>query len=132
MAAWMPSKAPRSSSRIFPPALPTSSAGVPMTLMVRPSVVGHFGRREGRANGRCGDDVVAAGVADAGKAIVFGANADVQRPGSGAGAERRWEVGNAFLHCETGVGQKLTEPGRGLLFFEAQFGMGMDAVAELY
>src|SRR5215472_16043649 len=33
----MPSKAPRSSSRILPLALPTSSAGVPITVTVRPT-----------------------------------------------------------------------------------------------
>src|SRR5690349_23656368 len=35
IAAWTPAKAPRSSSRIFPP--PFSSAGVPTTVTVRPT-----------------------------------------------------------------------------------------------
>ena len=37
MAAWTPANTPRSSSRILPLALPTSSAGVPITLTVRPT-----------------------------------------------------------------------------------------------
>ena len=105
MAACMPAKPPRSSRRIFPLALPTSSAGVPITVTVRPDFVGDFGRGERCAYRRCGDDVVAAGVADARQGIVFGADADVQRAGSGTGAERGGQLADALLHGEAGISQ---------------------------
>src|SRR5271157_4742026 len=49
-------------------------------------------------------------MANAGQAIVFRANAAVQRTGSEAGAEGRWKIANPLFHRETGVGQRLAEP----------------------
>lgn len=91
----------------------------------------NFGRGERRSNRRCGDDVVATGMADTGQAIVFSANANVQRAGSGPGAERRGKVANTLLRSEAGVGQKLTQPIRGLLFLKTQLGMSVDTMAEI-
>lgn len=73
---------------------------------------------------------MAASVTDARQAVVFGANPDVQRTRSDASAKRRGKVANTLFHREAGVSQRLTEPGRGLLFLKAQLGMGMDAAAE--
>ncbi|MFZ0979315.1 MAG: hypothetical protein WAN23_07915 [Candidatus Acidiferrales bacterium] len=94
-------------------------------------IIGHFGGGQRGANGRSGNYIVAAGVADSGKGIVFGTNADVQWPRPGAGAERRGQIANAFFHREAGVGQRFAQPGRGLLFLEAKLGVRVDAVAEI-
>ncbi len=51
--------------------------------------VRHFGRGNRCSNGRCGNNVMAARMADAGKTIVLGANCDVQRTRAGAGTKRR-------------------------------------------
>ena len=93
-------------------------------------VVGHCGRGERGADRGRGNDVVAAGVADTGQAVVLGADRDVQRAAAGTRHERRGQVVHAGLHAEARLVERLRQPSRGFFFFEAQFGMGVDAVAE--
>ena len=59
-------------------------------------LVRHPGGRQGCAHGRGSDDVVSAGVADPWKAIVFRADADVQRPGAGTCEKRRGQIADPF------------------------------------
>ncbi len=81
------------------------------------NLIGHFGCGQRCANRRCGDNVVAACESDARQAIVFGANPDVQKgPLSCPRAKRRWKIADALFHREAGVGQRFTEPGRGVSF----------------
>ena len=91
MAAWTPSNTPRSSMRILPP--PPSSAGVPSTRTVMPRSSATRGQAQAGADRRGGDDVVAAGMADAGQGVVLGADRHHQRPGPGLGAEGGGQVG---------------------------------------
>ena len=89
MAAWTPSKAPRSSMRILPP--PPSSAGVPRTRTFRPIWSATAARAKPGPHRARGDDVVAAGVPDVGQRVVLGADRDdqlaVARPGLECGGD---------------------------------------------
>ena len=85
----------------------------------QPHVVGHFGRGERGADRGRGDDVVAAGVADAGQAVIFGANRDVQRPAARPRHERGGQVVHPGPDVETGLVERLRQPSRGFLLFEA-------------
>jgi hypothetical protein len=68
-------------------------------------LVSHLGRAQRDAHSGGGDDIVAAGVADAGQAIVFGTNGDVKGSGSGA---RELEM---FLRCRLSVLDSRPPPG---------------------
>jgi hypothetical protein len=59
---------------------------------------------DGCPDRRGGNDVMAAGVANAGQTVVFRADTDMQRPGSRARPEGGRKVTDAPLHCEAGVG----------------------------
>ena len=58
-------------------------------------VVGHLGQGQAGTDGGGGDDVVAAGVADAGQGVVLGADGDGERPRAGGGHEGGGQVAHA-------------------------------------
>jgi hypothetical protein len=74
---------------------------------------------------------VSAGVTDARQTIVLGADRDVQRARTGARGERGRQVADPALDFEAGAVERLAEPSARLLFLEAEFGMGVDAMAEI-
>jgi hypothetical protein len=74
---------------------------------------------------------LAAGVADAGQAVVFRAKGDVQRARAGARAKRGREVADASPHAETRVSQGLGNPGRRLLLLPSELGMGVNPMAQV-
>ena len=102
IAAWTPSKAPRSSSSTLPP--PPSSAGVPTTFTVSPRSSATAARARAAPTAAGGDDVVAAGVTDPGQGVVLGAEGDGQRPVPGRGLESGRQVADALGHGEAPVG----------------------------
>ena len=91
---------------IFPLASPTSSAGVPNRVMVT-SIPSATLAAAIPTPADCRNQVVAAGVADAGQAVVLGANADVQRPRLPARAMNAEAARRAFFHCESPLRQRL-------------------------
>jgi len=119
MDAWTPSKTQCSSIRIFPLALPTSSAGVPSTVTVTPASSAIFAA------------AIPARTDDARQAVVFGADSDIQWTVTRARHECRGQSGHAFFDTESGSVLRLAEPRRGVLLFEPEFGFGVDAMAEV-
>jgi hypothetical protein len=97
----------------------------------QPCVIGYFRCGDSRAGGHCRDHVVAARVAYFRQAVVFCADGDVQWPISGPGNECRWQIANAALHVESGVGQSLRQPRARLLFLKSKFRICVDSVAQL-
>jgi hypothetical protein len=93
-------------------------------------VVGDARETQARPDGRGGDDVVAAGVADVGQAVVLGADRDVERAAAGARAERGREPAHAGFDAESRGVERLGNPGGGTLLLEAELGMRVDAVRE--
>jgi len=126
MAAWTPWNAPPSSSRIFPESLPTSSAGVPMTLTVSPTSSATLAAAipAPRAHGR--NHVMTAGMSDARQTIILGADGHVQRAFSRARGEGRRHAADAALDCETGAVQGFGQPGGSLLLLETQLRVGVN------
>src|ERR1700682_1003728 len=74
---------------------------------------------------------MSAGVTDAWQTIVFGADRDMQRAGADARGERGRQFADSALDFEAGAVERLAEPSAGLLFLEAEFGMGVYAMAEI-
>ena len=127
----MPANAPRSSSRILPPALPTSSAGVPITVTVRPASSATLAAAIPAPTAIAAMMLWPQAWPIAGQAIVLGANRDVQRARAGARANA---VGRSQMPRSTlkpAPSSDLAEPAACFLFFEAQFRMGVDAMAEI-
>src|SRR5205807_7139149 len=131
MAAWMPSKAPRSNRRMLPTALPTSSAGVPMTSMVRP-----------RSSATCAAAIPAPVAMAAmrlypqacpilGRASYSAQIARWERTVACAHAKGGWEIANACLNRKTGIGEDLGDPAAGFLFGKAQFRVVVNAMAQI-
>ena len=124
-AASTPSKAPSRAINSLPP--PRSSAGVP-SMRTRPGKRARERReRERGAERRGGDQVVAAGVADAGQRVVLGE----QRHAGAAraaelGGEGRLEPVGARLDAQPAFAQRGYEQRRRLAFFERQLRMRMD------
>src|SRR2546428_4177630 len=88
------------------------------------------GHPRARARGR--DDVVAAGVADAGQRVVLGHDCD-RRSGPSAvdrRAERRGEAAHGALDPGAVLGEELGEPRVRLLFLERELRMVVDSVGE--
>ena len=104
MAAWTPSKAPRSSIRILPP--PPSSAGVPSTRTVSPMSSATAASARPGADGGGGDDVVPAGVADVGQGVVLGAHRHHELAVAGARLERGRQVVHALVDFEPPASQR--------------------------
>ena len=130
IAAWTPSKAPRSSSRILPPPF-TSSAGVPITVIVRSTSSATALRPSAGADRSRRDQVVAAGVADAGQRVVLGA--DARRAAGPSRSAARNAVGRSQmprLDVEAGSVSVLGDPRRRALLLMTELGMGVDPVAE--
>ena len=67
-------------------------------------LVGDRGEADRRTERGCGDDVVAARVADLGQRVVLGDDGDVQRPGTEAGCECRLESADGRFHLVTRFG----------------------------
>src|SRR5207249_2392357 len=86
----------------------------------KPDVVGHPRRREPGADGGRRDDVVAAGMADAGQAVVLGAEGNVERTRAGAGDERGRQPADAAGDAESGPVEDLRAPPGGVLLLEAE------------
>ncbi len=95
-----------------------------------PEVVRHCGQREPGSDSSGGNDVVAAGVPDVRQRVVLRAHGHDQLPVAYLGLERRRQVVDALVHGEPPGTQGLGDgPGRcGLR--EAQFGRGVDRVAQ--
>src|SRR5438128_2443465 len=93
-------------------------------------VIGDARGGDARADGDGGDQVVPAGVADAGEAVVLGAQGQVERPRAAARHERRREASDAALDGEAGGVEGFGAPRGGALLLEGQLGMGVDAVAQ--
>jgi hypothetical protein len=87
-------------------------------------------RRDARARGEGGDQVVATGVADVGQRVVLGADRHVQRSRAGTRDEGRRQIADAALDPEPRRVESLGDPGRGALLLEGQLGLPMDATAE--
>jgi hypothetical protein len=95
-----------------------------------PEVVGERGQPHPGARRRGGDDVVAAGVPDAGQRVVLRAHRDVQRPRADRRLEGGGELGHAAFDREPGGVHRLGQPGAGLLLLEAELRVGVDAMTE--
>ena len=67
MAAWASVKASRSKRRIFPPASPGFFGGCTEHTHAQTHLVRNFCRGNPRADRGCGDDIMAAGMSDAGQ-----------------------------------------------------------------
>ena len=93
-------------------------------------VVSHRSCADARAGGARRDDVVPAGVADAGKRVVFRADDDVQRAGALRRAERRRQAADAGFDGEASGVQRLLQPAGRLLLLVAQFRVRVDAAAQ--
>src|SRR2546427_202317 len=90
------------------------------------------GQGHPRACARGRDDVVAAGVADAGQRVVLGHDRD-RRSGPSAvdrRAERRGEPAHGALDPGAVLGEELGEPRVRLLFLERELRMVVDSVGE--
>src|SRR5271165_6429352 len=69
-------------------------------------------------------------MADSGEAIVLGANGKMERSVASFCDEGGGKIKHALLNLEPVVGQDLGQPGRGLLLFEADLGIRVDAMAQ--
>jgi hypothetical protein len=94
-------------------------------------VIGESGEAESCADSGGCDYVVAAGVSDFGKCIVFRADANVQWAGADRGPHGSRQVIAAVLHIEAGFLEGIGYPGACVDFFECQFRMGMDPVGQV-
>ena len=88
----------------------------------------HRDRGAGRAGG---DEVVAAGVAEAAEGIVLGEEGDARSLFAAGGAKGGREVAEGAFDAEVVLLQVVAEPAAGLLFLEAGLGVVVDAVAEV-
>src|SRR5215207_6274956 len=93
-------------------------------------IISHTGRRDPGPRAHRRDDVVTAGVTDAGQGVILGADGDVERAVAGARDECRREAADASFNLKSRVGQKFAEPRGCLYFFEPELGVGMDSVTE--
>ena len=95
-------------------------------------VVGQGGQSQAGADRRRGDDVVPAGVTDAGEGVVLGADGDGQRPAAGGGDEGRRQVGTRPMSTVNPPALKgLGDPRDRLLLLEGQLGIGVEQVGQL-
>ncbi len=90
----------------------------------------HAGRRDSGPGTHRRDDVVAAGVTDAGQGVILGADGDVQRAVAGARDECGREAADASLNLKPRVRQKFAEPRGCLLFLEPEFGVCVNPMTE--
>ena len=94
-------------------------------------IVGQRGKRMSGADRGGRDDVVSAGMADAGEGVVLGADAEVQRPASGRGGEGGVQPGNAVIDREAGVGvEQVGDHAGAQVLLVGRLRVGMHAVAE--
>ena len=70
-------------------------------------------------------------MADAGEGIVFGEDGDDRRAAAGGGAERCGHVADWAFDIESADGEKLRQPSRRFFFAVGDFGIGVDAQAEV-
>src|SRR2546430_2452971 len=119
--------APSAQAGERPASPPTASP-----LCARRERAARTGRGRPRACARGRDDVVAAGVADAGQRVVLGHDRD-RRSGPSAvdrRAERRGEPAHGALDPGAVLGEELGEPRVRLLFLERELRMVVDSVGE--
>ncbi len=83
------------------------------------------------ARGAGSDEVVAAGVTQAGEGVVLGEEGDARPFFAEGRAKGRREVAEGPLDAEAARFQVLAEPARGFLFLEAGLGVVVDAAAEV-
>ena len=94
-------------------------------------VVGHLGQRQRRADRRGRDDVVAAGMSDAGQCVVFGADADHQRAAAEVGAKRGVQPAGRRGDLEAVLGDQRLRLRAALELGERQLRLGVDGVRQL-
>ncbi len=93
--------------------------------------VGDVGQRERGADRGRGDDVVPAGVPDPWQGVVFGADADDQRPAAEVGAERGVQTSGLAGDRKAALGDEGLGLGAAAVFVERQFRLGVDRVRQL-
>ena len=128
-AASTPAKAPPSIRWILPP--PPSSAGVPENQQATAQVLHDLRRRQSRAEAGGGDDVVPAGVADAGQRVVLAEERHEGSLGPGAGREGRLHAVGLPLDLQPRLLGRPGEQIMGEVLLESQLGVLVDAVGDL-
>ena len=126
-AASTPSSAPAVDQPILPP--PPSSAGVPRISTRPPELVGQRGGGQAGAEAGGGDDVVAAGVADAGQGVVLAQHGDRRARRTPARAANA--VSSPAAERVDGQALALEDPGEqvvGEVLLEAELGVRVDLV----
>src|SRR5262249_50630221 len=93
-------------------------------------VIGDLGCRNTGAHGHGGNQVVPTGMTNARQTVVLRTNGQVQRTTASLRDKRGGQVTDTFVNREPGVREHLGEPHRGLLFFKAQFRVGVDTVTQ--
>src|SRR5262249_55110830 len=93
-------------------------------------VIGDLGRRNTGTHGHGGNQVVPTGMTNARQTVVLRTNGQVQRTTASPRDKRGGQVADTFVNREAGVREHLGEPQRGLLFFKAQFWVGMDTMTQ--
>ena len=88
-------------------AFPNSSAGVSITLTVKPTSSPTFAAAIPALTSHCCNHAVAAGVPDLGETTVFGTNCNVQRAVAGRRKERCGKPADSYLDFETAIGERL-------------------------
>ena len=94
-------------------------------------LIGQRRQRQRSTQAGGADDVVAAGMADAGQRVVLGADGDVQRARAELADDRGGHVAVATLGLEAGRLERVGQPGGSLLLLVAELGVLVDAVREL-
>ncbi len=92
--------------------------------------VGVGGEAERGAEAGGGDEVVAAGVAEAGQGVVLADDRDGDRSAAGARAERGGQAGGAGGDRKAVLAQQLGAPLGSPVFLERDLRVGVDAAAE--
>ena len=96
----------------------------------KPELVGERGEGEAGADGGGRDDVVPAGMTDAGQRVVLGADGDGQRSAARGGGESGVEAGHARLDRQAGRIEHLDQPGARAVLLEGELGVAVDGVRE--
>ena len=94
-------------------------------------LVGDLGQRQRRADRGRRDDVVPAGVSDAGQRVVLGADADDQRAAAEVGAERGVQPAGRRGDLEAALGDQRLRLGAAAVFGEGEFRFGVNRVRQL-
>ena len=70
------------------------------------------------------------GMADPWQAVIFRADANMQRPTPGPGDKRSRKITDACFHTEARVQQRFRKPLSSLFFFKANFRIGVNPVTQ--